>query len=127
MWRTGFPTPMVCSRTPSKKSHTLTCPSKEPVISWYALCGFKMADVMVSVWLPTSRFADNVDTTSPVVVEYIFTLKPMMEKKYLKDVHKVKERKARKQNTDHTPPILRKYYRASGRRRFGDSDPRPRC
>jgi hypothetical protein len=51
------------------------------VISWNALWGFKTADVIAFVWLPTSRFAERVDTTSPVVVEYIFTLEPTMEKK----------------------------------------------
>ena len=85
-----------------------------------------MADVMVSVWLPLSRFADNVDTTTPVVVEYNLTLEPTMEKKYLKDVYRVKERKAHKQNTGHTPPILREFCRVSCRRRFCDSDPWPR-
>ena len=57
---------IVCSNTASKKSQTLMRPSKEPVISWKGLLGFRIAVVIMFVFavdLELSGLPVRVDTT----------------------------------------------------------------
>ena len=82
---------IVCSSAPSRKSHTRTSPSSEPVISWNGLCGLTIAAVSAASLrceLPPAPGAGggvgggvSVETTSPVATEWILTEGPAAEKK----------------------------------------------
>jgi hypothetical protein len=59
-------------------------PFSDPVISWKAFWGFRIAEVMmfeVSSVPTESDAAERVETTSPVATEYILTDEPRTEKK----------------------------------------------
>lgn len=62
---------IVFSRFASKKSHMCIRPFSEPVISWKALCGLRIAHVSRSdeVSSEVDRGADSVETTCPVATE----------------------------------------------------------
>lgn len=78
----GCPMSMIFNNAASKKSHTITRPSKEPVINWKALCGLRMAVVSkLDNPLSVAVGGVRVETTSPVATECILTEEPTREKK----------------------------------------------
>ena len=70
---------IICNGTASRKSQTTRFPLREPVISWKLLWGLIVAQVTTSCLEVCGR--DNVDTTWPVVTEWILIDDPVKEKK----------------------------------------------